>query len=402
MKKRYGQIIIMAIVALISTACSHGSDVLESGGVSVPAPQPTTQTAITFSGQQGEEQVVNSGAGARAYEPNEVNRANRAGATRAGTPLSDAGVTRFTVWGYKNMSYDDVTGAYDADGTTLQTVFPGYNVNWSASGAGTTTSNSNGWEYVAQQLPEGDEQTIKYWDWAARAYRYFAVTGTPTHVPNAPNGPHEFTFAADCSTAEALEATPYFTRLWFSTGNAGVYPTKQFGKPVQLEFLKPFARVRFLFNYSYAAEGVRVGSKCFKPTTDYTDVEGNKVKIARKGNVTVSYPLIGAKTREEYSVTNIDADTRLEAFTQEYIPEGTEKWYTVLPRTSQGSYTLTVNLNGADKTCTVPAEYMTWLPGYSYTYIFKITELGGVEIEDMQAAITNWSEMEGDHSVYNW
>ena len=104
----------MAIVALISTACSHGSDVLESGGVSVPAPQPTTQTAITFSGQQGEEQVVNSGAGARAYEanePNGVNRANRAGATRAGTPLSDAGVTRFTVWGYKNMSYDEGTSS---------------------------------------------------------------------------------------------------------------------------------------------------------------------------------------------------------------------------------------------------------------------------------------------------
>ena len=58
MKKRYGQIIIMAIVALISTACSHGSDVLESGGVSVPAPQPTTQTAITFSGQRNVDAIA--------------------------------------------------------------------------------------------------------------------------------------------------------------------------------------------------------------------------------------------------------------------------------------------------------------------------------------------------------
>ena len=400
----------MAIVALISTACSHGSDVLESGGVSVPAPQPTTQTAITFSGQQGEEQVVNSGAGARAYEanePNGVNRANRAGATRAGTPLSDAGVTQFKVWGYKNMSYDDVTGAYDADGTTLQTVFPGYNVNWSASGAGTTTSNSNGWEYVAQQLPEGDEQTIKYWDWAARAYRYFAVTGSPTHVPNAPNGPHEFTFAADCSTAEALEATPYFTRLWFSTGNAGVYPTKQFGKPVQLEFLKPFARVRFLFNYSYAQEGIRLKKNEFKPT------DGSK--IARKGSVTVTYPLTGIQTKESYSVTKNPSPTtegeELNAFTEEYIPEGgptKEIWYTVLPRTSQGSYTMSVWMNSdnvslpATRTAVVPAEYMTWLPGYSYTYIFKITEQGGVEIDLVQSAVTPWTELENDHQVYNW
>lgn len=380
----------MAIAALLCTACSHGSDVLESGGVSVPAPQPTTQTAITFSGQQGEEQAVNSGAGARAYEPN---RANRAGATRAGTPLSDAGVTRFTVWGYKNMSYDEGTGAYDADGTTLQTVFPGYQVKWGINSAATTTTNSHGWEYI---LTEEPEQTIKYWDWAARAYRYFAVTGSSSHTDNAPSG-HEFTFAADCSTAEALEATPYFTRLWFSTGNAGVYPTKQFGKPVQLEFLKPFARVRFLFNYSYAQEGIRLKKNEFKPT-DGSD-------IALVGTVKVHYPLTGTATREWYTTTPKAEPTSgevLDAFTEEYVPEGTEKWYTVLPRTSQDSYTLSVDLNGSTKTCVVPAQYMTWLPGYSYTYIFKITELGGVEIEGMQAAITDWSEMAGEHSVYNW
>ena len=397
MKKRYGQIIIMAIVALISTACSHGSDVLESGGVSVPAPQPTTQTAITFSGQQGEEQVVNSGAGARAYEANEangVNRANRAGATRAGTPLSDAGVTRFTVWGYKNMSYDDVTGAYDADGTTLQTVFPGYNVNWYSGSS--SASNSNGWEYVAQQL-SGDEQTIKYWDWAARAYRYFAVTGTPTHVFTEPNGPHEFTFAADCSTAEALEATPFFSHLWFSTGNVSDYPDKQFGKPVQLEFLKPFARVRFLFNYSFAAEGVKVTSPSFKPT--------DGTKIARKGTFKVTYPLTGTATSESYTVTKNDSPAEgeeLVAFTVEYIPEGTEKWYIVLPVLSQGSYTMSVSVNGTAKTAVVPAEYMSWKPGYSYTYIFKITEEGGVEIDLVQVAVTTWTDMSIVHSVYNW
>ena len=403
-----GRMGLISLIGLIGPmglmGCSSSSD--DGAAITAPAPQPTTQTAITFSGQQGEEQVVNSGAGARAYEPNEpngVNRVNRAGATRAGTPLSDAGVTRFTVWGYKNMSYDDVTGAYDADGTTLQTVFPGYNVNWYSGSS--SASNSNGWEYVAQQL-SGDEQTIKYWDWAARAYRYFAVTGSTSYEPNAPNGPHEFTFAADCSTAEALEATPYFTRLWFSTGNAGVYPTKQFGKPVQLEFLKPFARVRFLFNYSYAQEGIRLKKNEFKPT------DGSK--IARKGSVTVTYPLTGIQTKESYSVTKNPSPTEgeeLDAFTEEYIPEGgptKEIWYTVLPRTSQGSYTMSVWMNSdnvsdpATRTAVVPAEYMTWQPGYSYTYIFKITEQGGVEIDLVQSAVTPWTELENDHQVYNW
>lgn len=396
-----GRMGLISLIGLIGPmglmGCSSSSD--DGAAITAPAPQPTTQTAITFSGQQGEEQVVNSGAGARAYEANGahgVNRANRAGATRAGTPLSDAGVTRFTVWGYKNMSYDEGTSSYG----DLQTVFPGYQVKWGINSAATTTTNSHGWEYILTEKPE---QTIKYWDWAARAYRYFAVTGSTSYEPNGAYGPngaykaYEFTFAADCSSDEALEATPFFTKLWFSTGAIEDYPTKQFGKPVQLEFLKPFSRVRFLFTYSYSAEAVKVTSPSFKPT----DGSG----IARKGTVTVSYPLTGTATTESYTITknaNPAEGEELEAFTEEYIPEGTEKWYTVFPAPSQGSYTMNVTVDNVAKTAVVPAEYMTWQPGYSYTYIFKITEQGGVEIDMVQSAVTPWTELENDHQVYNW
>ena len=396
-----GRMGLISLIGLIGPmglmGCSSSSD--DGAAITAPAPQPMTQTAITFSGQQGEEQVVNSGAGARAYEPNETRAI-----TRAGTPLSDAGVTTFKVWGYKNMSYTDPNYG------DLQTVFPGYTVKWST--AGSTTSNSNGWEYVAQQTGGDPEQTIKYWDWGASAYRYFAVTGSPTHVANAPNGPHEFTFAADCSGADDeaiannIAATQYFTRLWFSTGNVGVYPDRQFGKPVVLEFLKPFARVRFLFNYSYAQEGIRLKKNEFKPT------DGSKIALV--GTVTVSYPTTGTATKESYTATPKaepgDGET-LDAFTEEYIPEGgptKEIWYTVLPRTSQGSYTMSVWMNSdnvsdpATRTAVVPAEYMTWQPGYSYTYIFKITEQGGVEIDLVQSAVTPWTELENDHQVYNW
>ena len=373
----------MSLIGLMSCLGLMGCS--SDSGEQEPAPAPIG-TAIAFSAQQGEEQKV---AGARA--------------TRAGTPLSEAGVTNFKVWGYKNMSYDDGTGAYDADGTTLQTVFPGYQVKWGINSAATTTTNSHGWEYI---LTEEPEQTIKYWDWAAKAYRFFAVTGSTSYEPNAPNGPHEFTFAADCSTAEALEATPFFTKLWFSTGAIEDYPTKQFGKPVQLEFLKPFARVRFLFNYSYAQEGIRLKKNEFKPT------DGSKIALV--GTVTVSYPTTGTATKESYTATPKaepgDGET-LNAFTEEYIPEGgptKEIWYTVLPRTSQGSYTMSVWMNSdnvsdpATRTAVVPAEYMTWQPGYSYTYIFKITEQGGVEIDMVQSAVTPWTELENDHQVYNW
>lgn len=371
---------------LMSTACSHSSeDTTEQGG---GVPVTDTRTAISFSGQQGEEQAVNQG----------TNRAQ--GMTRAGTPLSDSKKT-FKVWGYKNMSY--TAGVYG----NLQTVFPGYQVDWHDGSAATTTTNSSGWEYV-RSTPT--EQTIKYWDWGASAYRFYAVTEGAGEPDVATAGQVSFTMTADASpirdgesTAEQkiaanIEATPYFSKLWFSTGNVGDYPDKQFGKPVVLEFLKPYARVRFLFNYSYAAEGVKVTGPSFKPT------DGTK-KIARKGTVTVTYPLTGASTKESYTITKNASPAEGEElvdFTEEFIPEGTEKWYTVLPVLTQGSYTMTVTVNNTTKTAVVPAEYMSWKPGYSYTYIFKITEDGGVEIDLVQAAVTAWTELVNDHTVYNW
>ena len=357
----------------MSTACSHSSeDTTEQGG---GVPVTDTRTAISFSGQQGEEQAVSRG----------TNR-------RAGTPLSDTGVHAFTVWGYKSMDYSN--GAYSDN----QIVFPGYIVNWTANSAATTTTNSNGWEYISSD----PEQTIKYWDWSAKAYRFYAVTSGAGVPDVATAGQVSFTMTADASSTTAMDNTPYFSKLWFSTGNVSVYPDKQFGKPVQLEFLKPFARVRFLFNYSYEAEGIKLTNPLFKPT------DASK-KIDVKGTFTVTYPLTGTATSESYTVTNIDHSAGLAKFDKEYIPEGgveREVWYTVLPidpSTTQGSYTLTVDVNGGNKSCVVPEQYMQWKPGFSYTYIFKITDDGGVEIDLVQSAFTPWDEREsGNYEVYNW
>ena len=381
MRKKYGHIIWMAMVMLMGMAwsCCSSDDDSEEQDV------PVTGTPIAFSAKEGEETAVNNGgAGARAY-----------GMTRASS-LSDNNVTSFTVWGYKNLEFSG--GVYGG----LQTVFPGYIVNWIDGSANSTTSNTNGWEYVNQQT-SSDEQTIKYWDWAAKAYRFFGVTGIAGTDYTANGDNTEFTMTADCSgaTDEAIATNmanaPFFSHLWFSTGNVSDYPDKQFGKPVQLEFLKPFARVRFLFNYSFAAEGVKVTSPSFKPT--------DGTEIARKGTFKVTYPLTGTATSESYTVTKNGSPAEgeaLVAFTEEYIPEGTEKWYIVLPVLSQGSYTMSVSVNGTAKTAVVPAEYMSWKPGYSYTYIFKITEEGGVEIDLVQVAVTTWTDMSIVHSVYNW
>ena len=368
----------IGLIAMALMSCSSSED-----GSEPIVPTPETGTPIAFSANQGEESAVTRG--------------NR----RAGTPLSETGVHAFNVWGYKSMTYSE--GAYSNN----QTVFPGYIVNWAANSAASTNSNSSGWEYVAQQT-SGDEQTIKYWDWSAKAYRFYAVTaGTPNETIT---GQVSFTMTANASPvregegteAEKIAAniadTPYFSKLWFSTGDPVAYPDKQFGKPVQLEFIKPFARVRFLFTYSYEAEGIKLKDPSFKPTN------GSEIKL--KGTFTVTYPLEGTATSESYTLTpesSPETGETLEAFTEAYIPEGTEKWYTVLPNNTQGSYTLSVSVNGKIKPCVVPAQYMQWKPGFSYTYIFKITDNGGVEIDMVQAAFTPWTENESDeYEVYNW
>lgn len=356
---------MMAIAALTAAGCSHDSaDEPEKGG---DVPVTEKGTTISFSGEQGGGEMVT--------------RANTA--TRATTPLSEKATT-FTVWGYKNMDTE-----YSASG--LQTVFPGYTVNWQSGSAATTTTNSSGWEYILTSKPD---QTIKYWDWSAKAYRFFAVT-------DGANGTYE-TNGADRTYKITIDPeTSYYSHLWFSTGNIAVYPTKEFGKPVQLVFMKPSSKVRFMFTFVNSRDGIEMEPATFKPT--------NETDIAQKGTVTVNYPLTGAVTQEWLTLASITKS--LSAFTEDYDPEDDTKeyretdngWYTVLPNSSQGSYTLKVKINNDIKTCAVPADFMQWLPGYSYTYIFKINEESGVEIDLVQSAFTGWTtEVSTSHTVYNW
>ena len=377
----------LIILCLTLVSCGGGGDDL--GAPMTEAPNDEL-VPITFSGSEGAEAAV----------------------TRAdGSPLSEV-ATRFQVWGYKNMTSE------------TQKVFPCYQVDWHANSAATTTTNTNNWEYIGTVA----EQTIKFWDWSAQAYRFFAATGFDKEaaVPATPAGydayksygaygPGETTYSvsmlANATNATEMAKSPYFSRLWYSTGNPTYYPDKQFGKPVTLEFVKPYTRVRFIYTYVYPREAIVLRDQKFRPSVDVEAAEGDKIKIVRKSIVTVTYPLSGVNTQESYStVPDEDKSTRLEAFTEDYDPEVKSKeyttcdggWYTVAPNVSQGSYTLTVSINGDVKTAVVPAAYMQWKPGYSYTYVFKITDKGGIEVGWVEYAVVPWSEMAGDRDVYNW
>ena len=322
----------------------------------------------------------------------------------------------FKAWGYKN------TALSGDDYTDYQLVMSGYTVSYETS-AGSDTNTRN-WEYVGK----GTNQYIKYWDYSAFAYRFFAYAignatadpaTNPSEVTVDETDDTQITFiaAVDASTEATVNAAPYFSELWFSNDK-----TSDYGKPVTLRFLKPFARVRFLFKF---VDGLDFGREKlshirFYPTPD--PGEGTAPQIATAGNVSITYPLKGTGTEESWTITSTGT---IDAFTIDWytepnpadIPAGVpadalpttwpntpEKWYYVLPAPDQGSYTLDVAVVTDEvKSATVPATYMKWEAGFEYTYVFRITESGGLIIDVIQVAVDQWTYVKTiDHEVYNW
>ena len=361
MNLKFRHIVVLMMTTVLIVSCGQDA---QQGGTEEPVPVPETGTPIVFMASQQPETAV----------------------TRATTPLADDQTT-FKVWGFKNYSYNENENGKGSFGD-VQTVFQGYTVQYAANSQSTTTTNAVGWEYILSNYPD---QSIKYWDWASTAYRFFGVTGeeiTPTVRTTA----YEFGLPAD--TLHVGDA-PYFSHLWFSDGNPSHYPEKPFGQTVQLTFLKPFAKVRFLFipgDPKVELSELNIEDPVFSPVS-------NGLGITIKGTFYVSYPLEGTATTETWHVERNGASgSSMNALTTP------ERWYTVLPANNQGAYKLTVTVNGdPDKGCIVPAEYMIWLPSYEYTYIFKVNDEGGVNLGQVQTAYTDWLiGAEAGKTLFNW
>ena len=154
--------IFFAAVALVALVNCTSDERIGGEGISPDSPQ-VGQGAIVFS-------------------------TDSKGITRAGSTGADAAEVlnkNFVVFGTKTSS----------SGT--QTVFDNYQANFVTNSAHTTTSNSAGWEYVGYtNVPNGVpttdgvtayannttantsgiEQTIKYWDYSATQYDFFAYS----------------------------------------------------------------------------------------------------------------------------------------------------------------------------------------------------------------------------------
>lgn len=302
----------------------------------------------------------------------------------------------FKVWGYKTTG-----GNYTSGFDQSQNVMNGYTVNWTQQTANTTSSNTADWEYVGIA-----NQTIKYWDYSATSYRFFAYS-IPTAAGNstAPyfSGPlttegstnlhASFSIPFNYDKDATNVSTPYISDLWMSDNQN--FENRKYGACVKLTFAPIITKVRFKFNYQ-AESQVSITNISFRNVND--------VPSPTSGNIIITYPITGMDTQASYIWETTGTETEPINFTIPYEEEGDlnhqttrrKKWYFVPPlgdskTTQQSAYIITADINGKKATATVPAEFMQWKAGYQYTYIFKITEAGtNIAFTNMQ--VEKWVE----------
>ena len=366
-------LLLSAMSAVVLLSCGGSDDTPDTSTPSQPK-----ETPIAFSGNLSE-------GGSESH-------------ARTRTPLSATNHHSFQVWAYKNTT----------SGT--ETVMKNYIVTWRDGSAGSTISNSSGWEYVDHSIDP--QQSIKYWDFSASDYRFFGYTGTGVTPVYSTPGESGHPFVRMSFTAEASEMAAHFSdlvgmtlfsKLWCKENSE---LATQKSQPVTLTFVLPCVKVRFMFRQSAPSDVVfNLTNKSFKSTT-------SGVKINLNGTFTVTYPLsVASATTETWSVTpkssGVGGTDYLTELSQDYyeIPAG--KWYYVLPAhaTEQGDYILSVTINNEPnpRTVIVPQQYMNWQPGFEYTYIFKITDSGGITFDGLDVVkITPWTQSEEGRDIYNW
>lgn len=387
--------LIFAASALALASCSSDDFLGEN-----PGNVQNATTAINFGGDAGK-----------------ITRANT-----SNTAPTDAGklAGQFKVYGVKKTN-DEM----------FHDVFPNYYV-W--DDANSTTSNTNGWEYVGEKgttglgtgnitLPSIHDQTIKYWDYSASEYRF--VAGSPIDA---------FTYNKDLeniSTMGTVITSATVTGLagHIKANEAGtaletypVYVAKpvivkkaKYPNTVKFEFVRQQAMVRvglyeIIPGYSiteikfYEADATTATSNNVILTSAKTDyfVGGSGVKGTinydwTTPSYTYKYDDTGLTKSKNWYAGKFTPNTKLATTSSEANVAtlyGTDKdmsetgYFTVLPTPTatdaspiliKCDYTLTdfntgevIKVTGA--TAAIPAAFSKWEANTRYTYLFKISD----------------------------
>ncbi|MFU2357823.1 MAG: hypothetical protein ACM679_02505 [Bacteroidales bacterium] len=328
---------------------------------------------------------------------------------------------QFKIYGVKKMSE-----------TQFITVFKDYSV-WNAA-ANTTTSNTNGWEYVgakgATNLGTGNisldkDQTIKFWDYSASEYRFVAGSPISAFTYNVPvtDESKEIKSATITGLAghiNANEAGQAITTNPVYIAEPIVVKKTEYQEPVQFSFKRQQAMVRVglyetIPGYSiteinfYKAGGSKaeaVNNIILTSGTENYFVGGSDVK----GTITYDW----TRATPSYTYTYTDETSLIKSqnwYAGKFEPHNalattvstavvadlygkdndmsTNGYFTVIPTPSATTaapilikcdYTLTsdddsgetIKVTGA--TAAIPAAYSKWDVNTRYTYLFKISQ----------------------------
>lgn len=342
-----------------------------------------------------------------------ITRTAKSGADAA-TDLNN----NFVVFGYKTVS------------SSPQVVFDNYQVNYVTSSDNTTTSNSAGWEYVGyKNLPDGVttnvgvtafsaltgsglanenaiDQSIKYWDFNASQYDFFAYslgTGSESNWAKA---------TAMSNSTYSLEGTAAQLGTCYISNKKIVAPLSTSTTEVDLEFRSFLTKVQLGFYETipgYSVKEVKFYPSSSETSTTTPSLYTANAVIPNGGKYTVTFDANGkaqvalaTSDPEPTKISKIDFNTTLTDYVgADYKEDNTSTVYlgrassaatktnviNVLPNPANTNalnlkmdFTLvsrdgtgeTINMTGA--TAVIPAAYAQWKPNYKYTYLFKISD----------------------------
>jgi hypothetical protein len=384
-------------------------------------------TSDDFVGNQSLQEANNSGGAINfTMKTPAVTRADRTGADAAGDLNRN-----FVVFGYKTVS------------GTASTVFDNYQVNWVTGTAGSTESNTADWEYVSyKNLPYGTTttsggtlnnngvstnatgsstniiQSIKYWDFSASSYDFFAyslgagVTESSTTTWAKASALSNSTYTLEGTAAQL--GTCYISKKKHIAPPSSAEVDLvflSFLSKIQLKFFETIPGysvkdVRFYTAASTKSTGAEANDGLAPALyTSSTIPTGGKYTIAFDENYDPVVTLTGSASSTATSISFPVAETGtpakwLSGLVGKEYQEADETVYlgraanaasaskqiTVLPNSTGATmnlkvdYTL-VSRDGSSEvitvtgaTATVPADFTKWKPNYAYTYIFKISD----------------------------
>ena len=341
---------------------------------------------------------------------------------KTGGAAADDLKRNFVLFGYKTMP---------SPATSPQTVFDNYQVNYTENTAKTTTTNSSNWEYVGFKRLTADmtdnkgvavnaenaanaadaEQTIKYWDFSATNYKFFAYSlgkgrNSGTSYANASLMTNEtnehYTLIGDkeqlgtCYISELKTIVPNISHL-----------------EVNLRFLSFLSKIQLGFyetipGYSVKSLSFYLGDGS---ASAVPNLYASSAILPLAGKYTITFnsdgkPLIAWDA--EYEAKAIQQDVTFGAIptttgnyaNRDYREDNVENTYIgrasntatktnvieMLPYNVGADLTLKVDyvlvsrdgsgetIEAKGATAKIPAAYTQWKPNSKYTYLFKISD----------------------------